>query len=135
MNPQLLLPFRFLQKIHPWCALVLHNTHLEFLKDRRKFWAKRLSDKREYSNVLLRIFKSLSLFVVKPFGFLLLLEITHNEVSARKLSDLKKSILMRGLDSSSICHQKYERFEVHHGALQKKPLLIILSYFPTQPHK
>ena len=35
--------------------------------------------------------------MVKPFGFLLLLEVTHIECSARKLPDLRKSIFMCGL--------------------------------------
>ena len=82
---------------------------------------------------------------MKPFGFLLLLEVTHIECSARKLPDLRKSIFMCGLSQEKKRYQArwvYPKFiinlpsetwkvsEVHHGALLKKPLLIYISYFP-----
>ena len=88
--------------------------------------------KHAYSNVLPRIFRPLSP-VVKPFGFLLWLEVTHSELSARKLPDLKRSILMCGCSRKFIINLPSEMWkvsEVHHGALRKKPLSIIFSYFP-----
>jgi len=81
---------------------VLQNAHLGFIEDRRTFWAKDLVTILNIPMFSQESLEHCPLFVVKPVGILLLVEITHSEVSARKLPDLKKSILMCGLDSSSI---------------------------------
>ena len=118
-NPQ--LTFWCLQKTHPWCALVLYKAQLGFLKDHGTYWAKRLRDKI----VNIQMFSQESLDHCP----------LDSECSARKLPDLKKSILTCrlikcfevlgvSLPQTFIINfpsEIWKILEVHHGALERKP--------------
>ena len=87
-----LLPFWCLQKTHAWCALVLYSTHFGFFKDHRRHWPN--NSVTEIGNFQCSP-KNLETIVpcTKETFRIPALEVPNRRWSARKLPDLKKSIL------------------------------------------
>ena len=92
------------KKNHPWCL----TAHISFLKDHRKFWAKRIHDKN-----------------CVPCA----LEVTNSVCSsARMLPDLKKSTLLSAQPSTAHTSASYAYPSGHH------PGDTVDGRHPKQPH-
>ena len=111
-----------------WCFNALQYTFRVPQRSRDALGKKTLWQGCKYSNVLPRIFRNLSL-VRKPFGFLPLRSQTANDQQGSSLTlrnPFSSADLANAVSFSGWWHHqfviKYEKLEVKHGALEKKPI-------------